>query len=178
MRIAITGGIAEGKSTVLEMLRREGARVASADEIVQTLWRTEDFLKKVASLAGQESATKEGVRERLADDKFRRALNQISHPYVARAMSQILLGFVEVPLLIETALQASFDKVWVVTCDPAEQFNRLRGRGLSDSQAAALIATQLPSAAKIPFADVIVRTNHPLADVQRFVSAALPIELR
>lgn len=83
----------------------------------------------------------------------------------------------EVPLLIEAVRHPSFDSVWVVSCHPDTQLQRLFARGLSPSEATRWLASQLPTEVKEAFADEIVRTDEPLPHVhallENLVSKAL-----
>lgn len=78
----------------------------------------------------------------------------------------------EIPLLIEACLQGGFDRVWVVTCGADEQRRRLVERLGGEAGAEALLGSQLPTRAKIPFADVVIRTNQPEWSVKRDVALA------
>lgn len=118
------------------------------------------------------------LRAKLVNSEARKALNSITHPHIFRLLSQSPATFLEVPLLVETALQSAFTHAFVVTCGADMQLRRLTDRLGSERDALELIATQLPTKAKIPFADLIVRTNMDLTDVKRFVSAALAEEKR
>ncbi len=171
-RVAITGGIAEGKSTVLAYLREAGHEVASADAVAKEVYESEEVQRWLTDQLGS-SASKDDVRERLTEDPaFRRRLNAMTHPLILRNLAQHQAQFTEVPLLIETCTHVSFDKIWVVTCGAAEQHKRLTARLNSANLAEDLLRTQLPTRAKIPFADVIVRTNQDEETVRRIVFAA------
>jgi dephospho-CoA kinase len=99
-------------------------------------------------------------RDRLISDaKVRRSVNAFFHPKILAEIRGRSSQFVEIPLLIETALQNQFAAVWVVTCGASEQFVRLLNRTGDEALTKRLLALQLPTAAKLPFADVIVRTN-------------------
>ena len=79
----------------------------------------------------------------------------------------------EVPLLIETCIQRLFNQTWLVTCGKVEQLRRLTERLSDQTQAEALIATQIPTCAKFAFADVVIRTDVEMPIVHRTVVAAL-----
>jgi dephospho-CoA kinase len=159
--VGITGGIGEGKSTVLRYLREAGCRVASADEIARELLRNPDIKEEVASISGLRVDFEPlDLRNRvIADDGIRKALNYALHPRIVKELQKKAADFVEVPLLVETALQTCFDAIWVVTCGPDEQRARLLQRTGDQALSEQLLALQLPTSAKLPFADVIVRTN-------------------
>lgn len=168
MRVAITGGIAEGKSTVCGLLRDLGYSVVSADDIVRELHEDPAVIAVIGDEVGErfvvaDRLDKAALRNALGDSDVRKALNRILHPRVMRHILERTdidgVTFAEVPLLIETATQGLFDEVWVVTSGVREQRRRLVERLGNEAEADALLSTQLPTAAKIPFADRVVRTN-------------------
>jgi len=178
VRIAITGGIAEGKSTVLGYLREEGYRVASADEIARHVFESDAIQLAIAALLGRKGPVgPEELRSALsASSATRRAVNRLLHPVILKALEREDAQFFEVPLLIETCLQGRFDRVWVVTCGAEEQLRRLSVRLGSEEKAAQLIALQLPTRVKCVFADEIVRTNQSEDFVMSSVKAAVTRE--
>lgn len=176
MRVAITGGIADGKSTVCSMLAELGFLVVSADEIVADLHRSSEILERIRSEIGEEfvadgTLDREALRTAISEGpEVRAKLNSIMHPPV---MEEIMastdtegVAFAELPLLIETATQGWFDEVWVVAAGVAVQRERLAERLGSIEAADRMLGTQLPTSAKIPFADRVVRTNEPLETVK------------
>lgn len=174
-QVAITGGIAEGKSTVLAMLGEAGYRVASADEIVRCLHHDAETRREIAQAAGLDpDAGRDQVRRAISEDAgARRAVNRLLHERVAEAIAIGGAEFVEVPLLLEACLQGRFDAVLVVTCGIDEQRARLLDRYGSEAEAERLLATQLPTRVKLPFADAVVRTNAPLRTVRRLLFLAV-----
>ncbi|MCX7800416.1 MAG: dephospho-CoA kinase [Fimbriimonadales bacterium] len=171
-RIAITGGVGEGKSTVCGYLRSLGFEVASADEIARSVFDEPGVQAALARELGcSPPVDRRTVRDRLAlDPEFRRVLNRLTHPIILGRLEALSAPFVEVPLLIEACLQERFDRVWVVTCGPKEQLRRVTERLGSRERARLLIATQLPTRAKLAFADAVIRTNRPEADVQALIA--------
>jgi dephospho-CoA kinase len=179
-RIAITGGVAEGKTTVLRMFESLGAQVISSDQLAATLLLpgTEVWEQLIREF-GQAIIAADGARERLATLAFgepavRRRLNRIMHPAVVQALQARLSErepsptpiFVEVPLLIEVALQGVFDAVVVVQATPALQRQRLLARGLSLPRARQILRAQLPTRCKTVFADWVIRTHGSLEQVE------------
>jgi dephospho-CoA kinase len=181
-RIAITGGVADGKTTVLRIFESLGAQTVSSDQLVAALLApgTEVWEQLIREF-GQAITAADGalVRERLAalafgDPVARRRLNQIMHPAVARALQAQLRAhepsltpiFVEVPLLIEVALQGSFDAVVVVQATPALQRQRLIARGVPPQRARQILQAQLPTRCKTVFADWVIRTHRSLEQVE------------
>ena len=174
MRVAITGGIGEGKSTVLTILGDLGHTTQSADSIAREIAAKPEVRAEIAALARlRNDFAPADLRDRLASSEaLRRAINRLMHPLVMSAISRSDATFVEVPLLIEACLQSTFDQVWVVTCGAEEQRRRLLDRYSDPEHVERMLATQLPTRAKIPFAELVVRTNAPLEHVRRLLSAA------
>jgi dephospho-CoA kinase len=181
-RIAITGGVADGKTTVLRIFESLGAQTVSSDQLVAALLApgTEVWEQLIREF-GQAIIAADGalVRERLAalafgDPVARRRLNQIMHPAVVRALQAQLRAhepsltpiFVEVPLLIEVALQGFFDAVVVVQATPALQRQRLIARGVPPQRARQILQAQLPTRCKTVFADWVIRTHRSLEQVE------------
>lgn len=169
--IAITGGIAEGKSTVLGMLSELGFRTASADEIAKEVFQRPEIQEGVATIFG--TFDRENIRAAMTmKPELRRELNRIMHGPIWEGILAEIPDFVEIPLLVETCLHIRFRKVWVVTCGPEEQRRRLKARLGSEAPIDALLATQISTRAKAKFADRIVRTNVEPGSVLAFVTAA------
>lgn len=178
-RIAITGGIAEGKSTVVGYLADLGYSVESSDRIAREVFETEPVQRILADLTGESPPfSRDSLRERLNSVDFRRTLNAVMHPLILEGLRLTRAQVIEVPLLLETCMQSEFDCIWIVTCGAEEQVRRLCARLGDERSAEALIRTQLATRAKIPFADRLVRTNCEESTVQRFVSTAAHHDLR
>jgi dephospho-CoA kinase len=159
--IGLTGGIATGKSTVAAMLRELGATVIDSDEGARTVVEpgTTGFGQVVAEFGP--AVVREGRIDRtrlgeivFADDARRRRLEEIVWPLVRawtaerigeaaeRGVDQVVL---DIPLLYETGRTADFATVILVYAPEQLQVQRLRARsGLSEAQARARIAAQLP----------------------------------
>jgi dephospho-CoA kinase len=187
LRVALTGGIATGKSYVLDRFRRRGVPCLDADALVHGVEAagTEATLA-IAARFGADVLAADGSVDRaklgpivFADAAARRELEAIVHPAVYRAIAAGLRGFemiggsafavVDVPLLYETGAEKSFDRVIVTVCAEADQVARLTARGLSEQAARQRIAAQLPAAEKAPRADFVVRTDGSFADTDRQV---------
>lgn len=159
--IAITGGIAEGKSTVLGYLREAGYSTVSSDHIAAELLADPKIGKEVALAAGllfpiDRSAMMNRI---LHDVAVRRRVNALMHGPIFDAITKANADFAEVPLLIEACLQDRFAATWVVTCGLETQRQRLLERLGSDVKTADLLSTQLHPDTKLAFADRVIRTN-------------------
>lgn len=175
MRIALTGGICMGKSTVLAHVAQLGIPTRSADAVVGELWADPSVLAQVAealSIVGV--PTKDAVRARIAEAPgLRRKLNTVFHDRVLDVLAAFREGVVEVPLLIETCTHVCYDRVWVLACDPAVQLRRVMERLGNEAQARALVAAQIGPKTRETFADRILRTDAPLSSVLVAVERAL-----
>ncbi len=190
LKVALTGGIATGKSYVLEQFRRRGIPVLDADMLAHGVMApgteaTAAIAARFGAVIGEDGAvdrTKLGPIV-FADANARRDLEAIVHPAVYRAITAGLRAFerlggsplavVDVPLLYESGHAQDFDRV-VVTASPAEvQLQRLRTRGLTDTQARQRLAAQQPTDEKVARADFVIHTDGPVADTDRQVDEIL-----
>ena len=184
--VGLTGGIASGKSTVADILRRSGAVVLDADQVARDL--AESMLPELVREFGDGIRTAKGTldRGRLADKIFRdaaarRRLNAITHPHILRRLKRELEQLehrgvwavvLVVPLLVEMGMTALVDRVWVVACSPESQLHRMAHRdGLSREQAALRLAAQAPLAEKLPAADAVIDNDGSLAGTRRQVTS-------
>ncbi|MFQ3587287.1 MAG: dephospho-CoA kinase [Fimbriimonadaceae bacterium] len=178
-RIAVTGGIAEGKSTVVGYIAEAGVATASSDAIARDVFAREEVQARLSAIlrvpAPVEAAT---VRSAISENPdLRRQVNRAMHPEILRRIEAAEAAVVEVPLLLEACLQGLFERVWVVTCGPEEQLRRLTERLGDETAARRLVRTQLPTPAKLPFADRIIRTDRPPALVKGYVLEQIHAEL-
>lgn len=188
--VGLTGGIASGKSTVAQMLRRKGAAVIDADEIAREVTAPgTPALQEIEQAFGPQMLTAQGTLDRkrlgslvFGDESARRRLEQITHPRIMAEMRQRLeqlrgaphpppVAVAVIPLLYEAGVQDEVDVVVVVTASPQEQLRRLMQRdGLSREQAQARLRAQLPLADKERRADFVVDTAGRLEDTARQVA--------
>lgn len=128
IKIAITGGIGSGKSTVAHIIENLGYPVFSCDEVYQDLTQQGDFLSELQKVFGDILNGAGGLdREKLSravfgDEEKLQLLNSVTHPAIFREMfsrCKHLNGvcFFEVPLLFENGYEAYFDGVIVVLRD-------------------------------------------------------------
>jgi dephospho-CoA kinase len=172
--LGVTGGIASGKSLVTETFRSLGALVVSADELAREAVRPgSETLSRLVDQFGREILQAHGALDRKAlaerifcDAGAREALNRITHPAIATLAEKRLrklsqqpgrLVVYEAPLLFEAGAEKRVDAVLVVRIDESLQIERLMRRdGLTEGQARARIAAQLPQAVKVARADYLI----------------------
>jgi dephospho-CoA kinase len=191
LKVALTGGIATGKSYVLEILRRRGIPCIDADELAHGVTAAgTEATAAIAARFGGGLLTADGAVDRaklgavvFSDATARRELEAIVHPAVYRAIEAGIRGFeltgaypfvvVDVPLLFETGAEKQFDRVIVISCAPETQLARLRDRGLSEEAAQQRLAAQWPTEKKTSRADYVVTTDGSFADTDAQVDAIL-----
>lgn len=177
-RVALTGGMAAGKSTVSRLLREAGFVVLDADAVVAELYRPGAAgAEAVRALLGDEVMTAEGgvdhraVAARIfADPAVRRTVEQAVHPLVRRRFAELAAAadgivIAEVPLLFEAGWQGDFDLVVTVEADPETQVKRAMERGLDEDQARARLAAQTSGATRRAGADVVIENVGTLAEL-------------
>lgn len=184
-RVALTGGIATGKSYVASRLRDAGVPVVDADVLARDAVRPGSAgLAAVVERFGSNVLAPDGAldRARLSDLVFRdpiarRDLEAIVHPYVRREIEaffrrlppDVPFAVADIPLLYETGRQPQFDAVVVVACSTATQLERVMTRDrMAREEAERRIAAQLPIDAKVALADHVIRTDgtHEETDAQ------------
>lgn len=180
-RVALTGGIATGKSYVLERLRQRGIACLDADALAHGVEAAgTEATMQIAARFGAEVLAADGSIDRkklgpivFADPSARRELEAIVHPAVYRAIAAGIRGFeltgervvvVDVPLLFETGHEKDFDRVIVTVCSAEVQVARLRERGLSEDDARKRLAAQWPTDKKIAAATYVIRTDGTFAE--------------
>lgn len=158
LRVALTGGVASGKSTVAAMLAELGAVVIDADSLAREVVAPgTDGLAEVVAAFGPDVLTDDGELDRptlgaivFADPDRRRTLEAIIHPRVRARAAELEAAAVpgalvvhDIPLLVETGRAGEFDAVIVVDVPVATQVERMVGlRGMTESDARARIAAQ------------------------------------
>jgi dephospho-CoA kinase len=173
--VAITGGIACGKSLFAQHLKDLGLELLDADDVVHDLQAPGgEAVELIRVKFGAHVIAPDGRVDRQAlgewvfrDPKAREALNQIVHPLVLQKIKGWLakpsengLKAVVIPLLFEVGWENEWDLIICVTSDTQTQMDRLtRFRGLSAEQARQRLDSQMPIAEKATRADLTVNNN-------------------
>ena len=174
LHVGLTGNIAAGKTSVSAFFRDWGATIIDADAIVRRLQRPGTAVfQAIVTRFGPESLAANGTLDRpalrariLADPSEKRALEAIVHPAVEAERQRLLrlagsardpIVISDIPLLIETMDPSKFGAVVLVDAPEPVRLERLAAhRGLAETEAFALIASQLPSAGKRARADFVI----------------------
>ena len=187
IRIALTGSIGMGKSTVARMFEQAGVPVFDADAVVRELQGPGGRLvERIGELFP--GCVRCGTLDRdclaeivLADPAKLQLLENIVHPavrdareaFIAANASAGVLVF-EIPLLFETGGEADFDKVVVVSAPPEIQRARVLARtGMTAARLTSILARQMPDEEKRARADFVVDTGTDLSTTESQVREIL-----
>ena len=146
-KIAITGGIASGKSKLSNFLKSKGEVVIDLDEISHTLTDSdEDTINEIAKIFGDDIKRQSGGIDRkllsskvFSNSENKKQLEEILHPRIRQAMMHEIDSvekenvFVEVQLLAEKNMGSLFDHIIIVSVSKDQQINRLKTIRMIDS---------------------------------------------
>jgi dephospho-CoA kinase len=180
IRIALTGSVGMGKSTVAKMFAAAGVPVFDADAVVRALQAPGGGLvEKIGeSFPG---CVRSGTLDReclaaivLADRDKLAALENIVHPAVREARERFIAEhsgalalLFEIPLLFETRGEAEFDKIIVVSAPADVQRGRVLDRtGMTAAKLDAILARQMPDEEKRAKADFVIETGADLSTTE------------
>lgn len=178
LKVALTGGIACGKSIVADYLQKKGCYVHRADEVAHQLMAPgKKAWKAIVAHFGQDILNPDGTinRRRLGEIVFthqqeREFLNRLIHPLVLKKKKEVLrrlertkgdgIFISEAALTIEAGFVSFFDKIIVVYCPEDVQIERLMARNnLTREEAEKRVKSQLPIEEKLKYADYVIDTT-------------------
>jgi len=185
-RVALTGGIATGKSHCLARFAALGAAVVDADRLARdAVAPGTPGLARVVERFGSGVLRADGSLDRpalgrivFADRAARADLEAIIHPDVYRRISEWFanqpagtrVAIADIPLLFETGHQHDFEVVIVCACAPDEQLRRLMARdGLTEAAARERLDAQWPIDEKVARAHIVIRTDGGFVETDRAV---------
>ena len=188
--IGITGGIASGKSTVVEEIRQAGYQVIDADAVVHDLQaKGGQLYQALLDWLGPEILTADGQLNRpklsqliFSSPEHQVKSAQLQNDIIRQALAQERdrlaqsedIFFMDIPLLVELDYLDWFDAIWLVYVDEDKQVQRLMGRnGYNQAQAQQRIAAQMPLLEKKKYATLVLDNNGSLEDLQQQVRQAL-----
>jgi len=199
-RVALTGGIASGKSHCLRVFAALGVPTIDADVVARAVVEPGTAgLAAIAARFGAAVLDEHGRLDRAAlgrvvfdDPAQRRALEAIVHPAVYQAITDWfaaqkwgraafyenrkmrpdpIFAIADIPLLFETGHEQDFDQVVVAACRDDQQLARLMARdGLDEADARQRLAAQLPLADKAARADYVIDTSGTVEDTDAQVT--------
>jgi dephospho-CoA kinase len=178
LKVALTGGLASGKSFVGAALEDLGCKLIQADELGhEVLMPDGSAYAAVVREFGSGILDEDGEidRKRLALEVFAnkdrlRKLNSLVHPEVRKRTDELMAEYfvtdpdaivvVEAAIHIETGGYKRFDKLIVVVCTVEQQIERaMRRDGSTRAQALARLASQMPLEEKRKYADYVIDTS-------------------
>jgi dephospho-CoA kinase len=195
-KVALTGGIATGKSYVLDCFRAMGVPCLDADELAHGVMAAgTEASSAIGARFGAEMLTPDGAVDRrrlgpvvFADRAARQDLEAIVHPAVYRAITAGLRAFdlterpplavVDIPLLYETGHHQDFDRVVATLCSRSTQLGRLMARGLTEADAELRLAAQMPAEEKAARAHHVIRTDGAFDETNAQVAALVRLLLQ
>ena len=189
LKFGLTGGIASGKSAVAALLREMGFPVLDADPVAHKLMEPgqparEEILREFgADLAGADGRIDRAKLGAIvfADPDRLAKLNAILHPRVEQIMLNQYeewkrigvrdAAFVEAALLVEAGFVSKLDGLVVAWCEPEQQLERLKARGMSELDAKRRIAAQLPLEEKLRLATYTIDCSGTMESTRAQVRA-------
>lgn len=186
-RIALTGGIATGKSYVAAKLKDAGVAMVDADVLSREVVAPgTPGLAAVRKRFGPDAVRRDGTMDRVRmaqiifkDKRARLDLEAIIHPAVQKAIDEFFVSLpkrtafavADIPLLFETGRDRQFDQVIVVACPRDLQLQRLMERNkLSKEDAERRLNAQLPIDQKVAKATHVIRTDKSFEDTDSQVA--------
>jgi dephospho-CoA kinase len=176
--VALTGGIAAGKSVVAGVLARHGCYIDSADQTSRLLMEPgQPAWKKVVARFGKKILRPDQTIDRAGlariifnDERERTFLNDLIHPLVLEKKKEAIerlakegrvkIFVSEAALTIEAGFAGFFDKVIVVDCQPEIQVRRLMVRDhIERAEALKKIRAQMPAEKKRAYADYVIDSS-------------------
>jgi len=186
LNVGLTGGIATGKSTVVRMLVKRGARVIDHDGLVHALQEPgQPVWKRIVETFGRDilDADERIDRKKLGSLVFeneprRKVLEGIVHPAVLEEAQRqrdrigkedeqaIVLS--DIPLLLEVGMQECFDLILLVYAPPEVQILRVMKRNnVSREEALSRLKSQMPIDEKPKFADLVIRNDGTMRELEK-----------
>ncbi|MGD8306893.1 MAG: dephospho-CoA kinase [Ignavibacteria bacterium] len=175
IKVAITGNIGSGKSTLSGLLVKKGYAVIIADDISIQLLKTDEFVKrKVISLFGNEVYTSGKLNNKFVAGKvfsnpeLLDKLNSILHPRVLHEIDKIIekdfqnekVIFIESALVYETKIEDNFDYIVLITSDFSLRMKRTLANGkFNEVDFKNREKNQIPQEEKVKKADFVFTNN-------------------
>jgi dephospho-CoA kinase len=189
-KIALTGGIATGKTYVADRLRAAGVPIVDADVLAREVVALgTPALAAVRQRFGPDVIRRDGTMDRIRvgqiifkDKRARQDLEAIIHPAVQKAIDKYFatlpkktpFAVADIPLLFETGRENQFSDVIVVACPRAMQLERVMERNkLTKEDAERRLAAQWPIEKKVEKATFVIRTDGTFDETNAQVDALI-----
>ena len=186
LKIALTGGIACGKSSVSQIFKKLGVPIIDLDVIARTVveTNTQGLVELVAHfgngiLNDDQTLNRQALRQQLfKNSENQQVIEEILHPKILEKMQTDIeklntqLVIVEVPLLVEQNLSHLFDRAIVVDCSEQNQLKRLLKREkLDENLAKTMIAAQVSREQRLALSEKlptdVIENNSEIFDIEQ-----------
>lgn len=185
LKLGLTGSIATGKSTVLNVMKAQGIRTFSSDEAVHELYAgeaVEPVDRLFPGVGASGTIDRSDLSRRLVAEPQRLAeLEAVVHPLVRQRIAKFLteseasgaeIAVVDIPLLFEGGHDWGLDAVIVTVVGEPEQRRRALERpGMTEEKLDAILARQMPQAEKQRRADYVIDTSKSIVETRNDVMA-------
>lgn len=184
--VGLTGNIGSGKSTVADILQKEGIPVINSDEVVHKLYAEDEDLKNFLTEEFGSLDKKEIARQIFGKEPTKISKRKLLESKVHPKVEEFLKNWVEtnnrhellvndVPLLFEANLQKRFKKIIFIAIDQAIQLSRIKARNpeMSIKEIENRINSQIPQNEKKSLSDYIIYNNSDLKTLEEEVKKVI-----
>ncbi len=179
LKVAITGGIGSGKSTVLKEIENHDFKVLRADELAKEVYKREDFIKKAEEKGFLRDIF--GDKKRIEDVVFGERRNEfleILYEYMKEVREDIFFKaekdgekaiFYESSLIFEAKIEGEFDFIVLVYANEGIRVKRVMERGIGREKIYTIMRYQIPDEEKLKMVDYVIFNEGSLEDLREEV---------